>query len=234
MIAILLVVFALLAIIMVKSGESSENYTSKKFKFLTKENRHPTKGPHHGVDTGCFPSFPRPLYDSYHSKYMAEKLDKMQQCDNCEVIEKQLVEMATELLQSGFSQPFPDLSKFQPSCETCVLLVQTWERYFSTVKAVVDFLSTNKLPNPPKTDRGCKNCGDMENKVRKYSEKVRKQTETIIKNETVSSVGIPTHKYKEIKSCCEDIYNKWTIYTFKLIAIGHYVNCTRRNEEHSI
>lgn len=229
---LILAVVAIVIMLSAANNTSTESYSNNKFKFVSPTPQDPETNRGHGIDNGCFPEFPRQLYSTHHSIYLGKKLEKMNQCSNCVQVERYIVEQGKifiRCLHDSLNCQIPDLANITTKCETCKLLVKTWSRYFDNVKAIVDFLKTGNLPSlPADSSKDCKNCGDTQEKCKNYAEKVRDETNAKIHNKDYTLVQAPDHTYKGKNNCCWEIYKKWTIYTFKLMTIGNYVECARK------
>lgn len=229
-VTIIILIIVVCVYILIKN--SVENYPNDKFQFVGVSDDPPPIH-HHNFDTKCFPRLPRPLYSKYHDVHMSQKLQDMEKCGECEYIEVQLVKEGKAYISCLHRDPnhciLPNVEKYRNlcKCEACHLLVDTWGRYFNNVANIVNFIETAKLPDPPVVEVKCDECKDVEKKCREYAEKIRNETECIIRDEKCKKVRIPTHKYNSTEKCCENVYNKWTLYTFDLMHIGDYVKCSR-------
>jgi len=186
----------------------------------------------HGVNTGCFPRLPLPLFSKLHSQQNKLKLNKLyesaSQCGKCEQLEKQLVEQAISYInQASYSSP--QLSPLAQSCPACQKLMETWQRYFTILSNVKQYMSIHKLPDPPAiesanlTNQHCRNVYET---ASKFATNVKNEIECLEKRRECYEYTLPTD-YKQDRNCpdCQRIYTEYMVYIFSLLAITNYIRC---------
>lgn len=199
---------------------------------FVREKDAPEEKHRHGINTGCFPRLPRPIYSQYHNVETKVKLHQMEIPSHALELEKQLVKEANEFLSSYDTAKIPNVNKYRNKCddEICKLLLDTWERYFNDLAVLMNFINTGNLPSEPNPKIDCSSCKDTEDKCKKYSREVLEETQKIIKNEPYTKVRLHEHTFQENKNCgnCYKVYEAWTLYTMSLMTIADYVSCERK------
>jgi hypothetical protein len=189
----------------------------------------------HKVDTGKYPKFPLPLFSTIHKPQNKKILSTIDYCGNCSSLESKLVENGIKLItnssrsgEAGMANESTEQVATNPNCSGCSMLSETWNRYYTIVNNINNFINTEKLPEAPKISGECEDCNDVQNKNRDFSKKKLNETMDVIKTKKIpeNPLGIPNIKYKEGLSsspCCLKTYTEWSIYIISLMEIQNYI-----------
>jgi len=235
---IALVILAFIGIILLSRKSNTEMYENKKPKSV--ESRP------HGINTAHFPKLPREIDSQYHHPMLKTKLAKLNKCGKCQELEQKLVQDGKQALAQLEKERYvkPNLEtkyKSYTDCQMCQMLLQTWNRYFSILEAMSNYIYDKKLLEEPgiiKTN--CKSCNEIQRSEKEYVNNLKKELDCRVQAvadrqagkqpRTCQHVKIPG-SYNPDKNCkeCEEIFNKWQQYIFSIVALVNYYRFGKQN-----
>lgn len=190
----------------------------------------------HPTNTGKYPKFPLPLFSTIHKPENKKILSSINYCGDCSSLESKLVEKGINLINQGDAFTGENsISLAVPKCSGCSMLLETWNRYYTIVNNINNFIKSGTLPEPPKISSNCESCQDIQNKNREFSKRKLDETLQVIKRSSdgvkskrsENPVGIPNIKYTkgldpECPNCLK-VYTEWSIYIVSLMEIQNYL-----------
>lgn len=192
----------------------------------------------HGIDNKPFPKFPLEISSDFHHDIAKERLSKVAKCGKCQELEQKLLQNGqnaiTRLRVGRFTKPNLQIEYANYlDCEMCRMLLQTWDRYFTILHDMSNYIYDKKLPQEPKIVKMlCSGCNDIQKKDKEYADNLKKElTCRESGSKDCSHVKFTGGSYNFGKNCkeCEKMYNTWQLYIFSIIALVNYYRFNKQN-----
>ena len=164
-----------------------------------------------------------------------ELLRGKQSCGKCRELEQTLLQKGKSSLEDMKNYKKPELPK--SSCEQCSMLLLAWNRYFTILENMRNYIYRKQLPQEPKfVHTACSGCNNIQKSDKEYADNLKKELECRekgSKGDTRSCVHVKYTggDYKADKNCgeCREIYNTWQLYIFSLISLVNYYRFSKQN-----
>lgn len=206
-------------------GTKLENYSERKMKNNNFIRTYP-----HSVNPKNFPKLPLEINSEKQHSIIKEIIkNNSKLCNSCQEKEKQFVQLGKDSLinleKNNYKKPILE-ENVKNNCKICQLLLQTWNRYFTILETIQNYLLTKKLPPEPKMKLICNGCKDINEKCKNYSRNLLKELDCVKSTKLKKSCNhTPIQKgYNYNKDCqnCEKVFNEWQMYIFPIVGLVNY------------